>query len=64
MWGDPPHVTSSIWGPPPPCQQALILPWLKATAHASKSAKAVPVYPTPLPGAFIGDLRKAVNASR
>ena len=47
MWGDPPHVTSSIWGPPPPCQQALILPWLKATAHANKSAKAVPIYPTP-----------------
>ena len=23
MWGDPPHVTSPIWGPPPPCKQAL-----------------------------------------
>ena len=22
-WGDPPHVTSPIWGPPPPCKQAL-----------------------------------------
>ena len=21
--GDPPHVTSPIWGPPPPCKQAL-----------------------------------------
>ena len=64
MWGDPPHVTSSIWGPPPPSQQALILPWLKATAHANKSAKAVPIYPTPPQGAFIGDLGKAVNAPR
>ena len=25
MWGDPPHVTSPIWGPPPPCKQALSL---------------------------------------
>ena len=49
MWGDPPHVTSSIWGPPPPCQQAgaLILPRLKATAHANKSAKAHLPHPTP-----------------
>ena len=23
MWGDPPHVTSPIWGPPPPRKQAL-----------------------------------------
>ena len=23
-WGDPPHVTSPIWGPPPPYKQALI----------------------------------------
>ena len=22
-WGDPPHVTSPIWGPPPACKQAL-----------------------------------------
>ena len=22
-WGDPPHVTSPIWGPPPPCKQVL-----------------------------------------
>ena len=22
-WGDPPHVTSPTWGPPPPCKQAL-----------------------------------------
>ena len=22
-WGDPPHVTSPIWGPPPQCEQAL-----------------------------------------
>ena len=22
-WGDPPHVTSPIWGPPPSCKQAL-----------------------------------------
>ena len=22
-WGDPPHVTSPIWGPPSPCKQAL-----------------------------------------
>ena len=22
-WGDRPHVTSAIWGPPPPCKQAL-----------------------------------------
>ena len=22
-WGDPPHITSPIWGPPPPCKQAL-----------------------------------------
>ena len=22
-WGDPPHVTSPIWGPPLPCKQAL-----------------------------------------
>ena len=22
-WGDPPHVTSSIWGPPLQCKQAL-----------------------------------------
>ena len=22
-WGDPPYVTSPIWGPPPPCKQAL-----------------------------------------
>ena len=22
-WGDPPHVTSPIWSPPPPCKQAL-----------------------------------------
>ena len=22
-WGDPPHVTSPIWGPPPTCKQAL-----------------------------------------
>ena len=60
MWGDPPHVTSSIWGPPPPCQQALILPWLKATAHANKSAKAVPIYPTPPnpPGHLSGILGK------
>ena len=49
MWGDPPHVTSSIWGPPPPCQQALILPWLKATAHANKSAKCRAHLPHPTP---------------
>ena len=24
-WGDTPHVTSPIWGPPPPCEQALNL---------------------------------------
>ena len=24
-WGDLPHVTSPIWGPPPPCKQALTL---------------------------------------
>ena len=24
-WGDPPHVTSPIWGPPPPCKLALTL---------------------------------------
>ena len=24
-WGDPPHVTSPTWGPPPPCKQALSL---------------------------------------
>ena len=24
-WGDPPHVTSPIWGPPLPCKQALSL---------------------------------------
>ena len=23
MWGDPPHVTSHICGPPRPCKQAL-----------------------------------------
>ena len=23
-WGDLPHFTSPIWGPPPPCKQALI----------------------------------------
>ena len=23
-WGDPPLVTSPIWGPPPPCKQALL----------------------------------------
>ena len=22
-WGDPPHVTSPIWGPRPPCKRAL-----------------------------------------
>ena len=22
-WGDPPHVTSSTWGPPPPCKEAV-----------------------------------------
>ena len=22
-WGNPPHVTSPTWGPPPPCKQAL-----------------------------------------
>ena len=22
-WGDPPRVTSPIWGPPPPCKQTL-----------------------------------------
>ena len=22
-WSDPPHVTSTVWGPPPPCNQAL-----------------------------------------
>ena len=26
-WGDPPHVTSPIWGPPPPCKQALSVCW-------------------------------------
>ena len=25
-WGDPPHVTAPIWGPPPPCKQALKRP--------------------------------------
>ena len=24
-WGDPPHVTSPMWGPSPPCKQALKL---------------------------------------
>ena len=24
-WGDPPHVTSPTWGPPPPCKQAVSL---------------------------------------
>ena len=23
-WGDPPHIASPFWGPPPPCKQALI----------------------------------------
>ena len=22
-WGDPPHLNSPIWGPPPPCKQAV-----------------------------------------
>ena len=30
-WGDPPHVTSPIWGPPPSCKQALKLINLKRT---------------------------------
>ena len=30
-WGDPPHVTSPIWGPPPPCKQALIPWWMSCT---------------------------------
>ena len=30
-WGDPPHVTSHIGSPPPPCKQALIPWWMSCT---------------------------------
>ena len=33
---DPPRVTSPIWGPPPPCKQALKL--VKATQKLKKDA--------------------------
>ena len=29
-WGNPPHVTSPTWGPPPSCKQALSIPVLSA----------------------------------
>jgi len=32
-WGDLPHVTSPIWGPPPPCKQALIGQVLPLVPH-------------------------------
>ena len=34
-WGDPPHVTTPIWGPPPPCKQALKRPLINAALTSS-----------------------------
>ena len=34
--GDPPHVTTPIWGPPPPCKHALgHLPHVESSKRAS-----------------------------
>ena len=34
-WGDPLHVTSPIWGPPPPCKQAIKLVYASEYNHLS-----------------------------
>ena len=43
-WGDPPHVTAPIWGPPTPCKQALkgqefnLFPFLSTLGESSLPA--------------------------
>ena len=34
-WGNPPHVISPIWGPPPPCKQAIKLVFASEYNHLS-----------------------------
>ena len=46
--GDPPHVTSPVWGPQPPCKQALktafdSTPWISDQSLSSELGFRIPV---------------------